>query len=176
MRGFLTGTTPRIEHLERSDKRAAYELVREVFSEEDPKELKSEIYASVRDPKYLDYLKENYHKAELDFFIAKSPSGEMLGLIGTHLMDFDEDSALWITTFAVSERARGMGLGKKLLERVEEQAREQGKKKVKLYTNNTPRFESAQFLYEKYGYGIKKLWEGDVDGEFDTYLREKKLP
>ncbi len=176
MNGFLTGTTPKIEHLERSDKRAAYELVREVFDEEDPAEMKSEIYAAVRDPDYLDYLKLNYHNSELDFFVAKSPKGEMLGLIGTHLMEKDEQSALWITTFAVSERARGMGLGKKLLERVEDQARELGKSKVRLYTNNTPRFESAQFLYEKYGYKIKKLWEGDVDGRYDSYLREKKLP
>lgn len=176
MRSFFTATTPRIEHLESADRRAAYQLVREIFKEEDASELKSEIYAAVRHPNYLEFLAQNYHRSELDFFVAKSPQGEVLGLIGTHLMKTDEANTLWITTFAVSERARGMGLGKKLLERAEEQARSLGKTRVRLYTNNTPHFESAQFLYEKYGYEIKKLWTGDVDGIYDTYLREKKLP
>lgn len=159
--------------LEESD--AAFELIKSVFTHDDPSELRKEVLAAVGDASSLDFLKQNYHDSFLQFASAKDSDGEILGVIGMHLNRHDADEALWITTFAVGERARGKGIGKKLLAEVEDQARLLGKKKVRLYTNNSPLFESAQHLYEKNGYSIQQTWAKDVDGLYDTYMREKGL-
>lgn len=177
IQGFLAPASTEIAltKLTPGETENAYQLIKSVFTQDDPIELKKEVMAAVGAPGSSEFLKQNYHDSFLQFASAKDSDGEILGLIGMHLDPHDADYALWVTTLAVGERARGKGIGKKLLAEVESQARLLGKTKVRLYTNNSPLFESAQHLYEKNGYFIKKTWPKDVDGQYDTYIREKSL-
>lgn len=84
-------------------------------------------------------------------------------IIGT-VSVVDEGERLYIRSMAVSPIAQGLGIGQRLLEKVENYALENGFVKLFLYT--TPFLYGAIRLYEKNGY--KRL--EDVDEFFGTPL------
>ncbi|KAF5244755.1 hypothetical protein FAUST_2272 [Fusarium austroamericanum] len=85
-------------------------------------------------------------------------------IVGTILVDAEnmkQPGTAQIRGFIVDERARGLGVGKKLLNAAMEFVQEQGFDRVSLYTSRTQ--ETSLFLYSKAGFQIvedveKNLW------------------
>jgi putative acetyltransferase len=72
-----------------------------------------------------------------------------------------ESLALYVRSMAITPQARGLGLGKLLLEQVEAFAIAQGLRR--LYLSTTPFLSSAIRLYEQFGFqrtndGPHELW------------------
>lgn len=99
-----------------------------------------------REPKPMN---ADYEKAVREHDFALLCIGEEIaGLIET----MTRDDHLWIENVAVSPAYQGMGLGRRLLDRAEENARQSGLTKLSLLTNAD--FKANVTLYEKIGYVV----------------------
>ncbi|PCD34194.1 hypothetical protein FGRA07_08512 [Fusarium graminearum] len=86
-------------------------------------------------------------------------------IVGTILVDAEnmkQPGTAQIRGFIVDERARGLGVGKKLLNAAMEFVQEQGFDRVSLYTSRTQ--ETSLFLYNKAGFQIVEDVEKDLWG------------
>ncbi|KAK6711480.1 hypothetical protein SNK05_005902 [Fusarium graminearum] len=86
-------------------------------------------------------------------------------IVGTILVDAEnmkQPGTAQIRGFIVDERARGLGVGKKLLNAAMEFVQEQGFDRVSLYTSRTQ--ETSLFLYNKAGFQIIEDVEKDLWG------------
>jgi GNAT superfamily N-acetyltransferase len=76
--------------------------------------------------------------------------GELAGVIET----VDEGDTLLIENVAVSPRFQRQGLGRRLLAHAEQLARDLGRPRIRLLTNQ--RFEENVLLYRRLGYAIDR--------------------
>ncbi|KAM0304785.1 hypothetical protein HYE67_001532 [Fusarium culmorum] len=86
-------------------------------------------------------------------------------IVGTILVDAEnmkQPGTAQIRGFIVDERARGLGVGKRLLNAAMEFVQEQGFDRVSLYTSRTQ--ETSLFLYNKAGFQIVEDVEKDLWG------------
>ncbi|VTO84508.1 unnamed protein product [Fusarium graminearum] len=86
-------------------------------------------------------------------------------IVGTILVDAEnmkQPGMAQIRGFIVDERARGLGVGKKLLNAAMDFVQEQGFDRVSLYTSRTQ--ETSLFLYNKAGFQIVEDVEKDLWG------------
>ena len=98
------------------------------------------------------FLNDRFDKGESIIFYAKNDVGEYLGFAQLY-PSFSSVSAkkIWILNdLFVSENTRGLGVGKKLLNRIKEFAKETNSKGIALETDITN--VNAQGLYESLGY------------------------
>ena len=79
-------------------------------------------------------------------YIGDQPIGTVTG--------FSEDDRMYIRSMAVTPKAQGHGVGQKLLDTLERDARERGFKKLYLYTTFV--LPAAQPLYEKNGFVVTR--------------------
>src|SRR5258708_34810657 len=77
--------------------------------------------------------------------------GEAIGTV-TALEDETEGGGVYIRSMAVTPKAQGQGVGQKLLDTIETDARVRGEKRLHLYTTFV--LPSAQPLYEKDGFVV----------------------
>ena len=103
-------------------------------------------------PEYLQLLE----REDAYIFVADGGNGEVLGYAIAFYNDFGGDKAkypcryLYLDDLCVSEKCRKGGIGKALMDRVEEQARALGCEKIEL---NVWNFKgNALAFYEKCGY------------------------
>ena len=95
-------------------------------------------------------------RADYDKAVAEHPfdiaveGGRIVGMIETML----EDDHLWIENVCVAPQTQGRGIGRLLLERAEQKAREAGRRELRLLTNGA--FEANVSLYRKHGYTIDR--------------------
>jgi GNAT superfamily N-acetyltransferase len=112
-------------------------------------------------------------RADYDKAVAEHPfdvaveDGRVVGMIETML----EDDHLWIENVCVAPDAQGRGIGRLLLERAEQKAREAGRFELRLLTNGA--FEANVLLYKRHGYTIDR--EEPFMGGMTVYM-SKKLP
>jgi ribosomal protein S18 acetylase RimI-like enzyme len=59
---------------------------------------------------------------------------------------------MWVSWFCVDPKARGKGIGQKLIEHTICLAAQAGVQRLRLYTSTDPNEEAAQRLYEKNGF------------------------
>lgn len=86
-----------------------------------------------------------------EVFVAENASGEVAGFIGVFVnRTVETDASAEISGLVVDEAARSQGAGKRLLDRVEEWAREKGCRSVGLRSNVIR--ERAHAFYERHGY------------------------
>ncbi|WP_374377965.1 GNAT family N-acetyltransferase [Dongia sp.] len=96
----------------------------------------------------------DYAKAVLEHdFDVVSGDGRLVGLIET----MPRADHLWIENLAVHPEAQGQGIGRLLLARAEEKAKELGTFDLRLLTNGA--FTANIALYLKYGYALDKQEE-----------------
>lgn len=111
-------------------------------------------------------------RADYDKAVAEHPfdlaveGDRIVGMIETML----EDDHLWIENVCVTPQAQGRGIGRLLLERAEQKAREAGRFELRLLTNGA--FEANVSLYRRHGYTIDRE-EPFMDGM--TVYMSKKL-
>jgi GNAT superfamily N-acetyltransferase len=88
-------------------------------------------------------------------FVAELPGGEIAGWVGVFVYrTVAADARGEISGLVVDESARSLGIGRRLLERAEEWARQKGCSAVGLRSNVTR--ERAHSFYERCGYRVNK--------------------
>ena len=93
-----------------------------------------------------DIEKEYFGRGGL-FEILEDKDGNLLGTVGLFPLN---DETVELRKMYFSKKLRGLGFGKKLLERMIEKSRELGFKKIYLETASV--LKAATGLYEKYGF------------------------
>ena len=83
-------------------------------------------------------------------FVAEEDGGFILGCCGIFPTDNLPDDTTELAKFYLSKEARGKRIGKLLLERCLEKAKDLGYKKV--YLESIPEFSKAVSIYEKQGF------------------------
>lgn len=111
------------------------------------------------------YLKKELGKNNGSFsFSIENDSGEFeAGISGFHYY-----GCFYIDLLFVKESARGKGYGSKLMQKVENLARERG---CLFMAVNTMDFEGKPF-YEKHGYKVEFIREGFEKGSVMYYMRK----
>jgi RimJ/RimL family protein N-acetyltransferase len=79
-------------------------------------------------------------------------TGAVLGTTGLYQYKRDAQEAVWVGWFCVDPKARGKGIGQKLIDHTICLAVQAGFRRVRLYTSTDPNEEAAQRLYEKNGF------------------------
>ena len=92
----------------------------------------------------------------IKYCAAITENGEVCGTTGFYSYTKDKHEAVWLAWFCVDPKFRGKGIGKKLIEYSIDEARKYNKKFFRLYTSTDPNEASAQNLYEKYDFRIKR--------------------
>lgn len=103
-------------------------------------------------------------------------TGEVVGSTGLYQPgdEVDDDmDAVWVGWYCVRGDQRGKGLGRELLEWTIQKAKNEGYKKLKLYTSTDPNEARAQELYEKVG--LKIVGQEPGKSGYKTLYREKIL-
>jgi GNAT superfamily N-acetyltransferase len=97
---------------------------------------------------------------------------EAVGTV-TALPDENGGEGVYIRSMAVSPKAQGRGVGQKLLETVEDDARARGEKRLHLYTTFV--LPAAQPLYEKNGFVVVRETAPEEWHDMGGVEMEKKL-
>jgi DNA-binding MarR family transcriptional regulator len=168
------------------------ELDKEDIGKRIIKHIKERQYNTVEildfDPKYkehfkklnYEWLEENFEVEELDERMLSNPEKEILQkggyiffarvdgqIVGTTALLKIDERTFEIAKMAVTERARGRQVGRKLTEAVIERAKLEGAKTIILKTDN--KLRAAINLYRKMGFKATR-WESTIS---DHYYREK---
>jgi GNAT superfamily N-acetyltransferase len=99
-------------------------------------------------------------------FVIRNKKGDMIGgMDAAVLADVFFVQKLW-----VADTARGLGLGRRLMERAEQEAIARGCRRI---TVDTMTYQAPDF-YRKLGYGVKAIVANRVDGH-DRIFLEKAL-
>jgi len=91
-------------------------------------------------------------KSKVAFSVYIDETGAVLGTTGLYQYNRDAQEAVWVGWFCVDPKARGKGIGQKLIDHTICLAVQAGFRRVRLYTSTDPNEEAAQRLYEKNGF------------------------
>lgn len=114
---------------------------------------------------------EQIAESATTLFIARDNAGMAvaMGALKEHDADFGEVKRMY-----TRPKARGKGVGKQILERIEQLARERGVSKLMLETGEAPAFESAWKIYERNGYRVRGAFLDYPDSGWSRFY-EKSL-
>jgi ribosomal protein S18 acetylase RimI-like enzyme len=88
-------------------------------------------------------------------FVAEEPGGKIAGFVGVYInRAVESDARAEISGLVVDDLTRSQGVGKRLLDRAEEWARERGCRAIGLRSNVIR--ERAHAFYERHGYRVIK--------------------
>lgn len=108
---------------------------------------------------------------ETVLFVARDEAGKPVGMgaLKLHEGAFGEVKRMY-----TDPDLRGTGVGRKLLEAIEAEARERGLAELKLETGGTPGFENTWTVYERCGFARGKVFADYPDTQYNVFY-EKKL-
>lgn len=78
--------------------------------------------------------------------------GDLIGITGLHHYSWGPPENVWLSWFAVDPAHQGNGLGKRMLQRTMELARDRGFRKFFIETYSSPTFERACRFYSSQGF------------------------
>ncbi|UCS94287.1 GNAT family N-acetyltransferase [Echinicola marina] len=131
--------------IQKKDNQAVKELIQNVFVEFDaPRE--GTVFA---DPEMED-LHGLFERTPQSVFWLAEADGEVLGCCGIFPTEGLPIKVAELVKFYLSPQSRGKGIGKELLKKCTQSARELGYQS--LYIESIPEFENAIGLYEKQGF------------------------
>lgn len=108
---------------------------------------------------------------ELKYLVAvNNQNNEVLGTTGWYHLKDDSSEIVWLGWYCVKESYRRKGIGKALLEFTISKARAEGRKVLRLYSDESA--TEAQKLYEKFGF-IE--YNRSVEDGWVTVYRHLKL-
>ena len=109
----------------------------------------------------------------LEFYISiDTIKSKVSGVVAIYKLLNDSNNILWIGWLGVKKNYRKMGIGNSLLEYMENKARNEGYKSLKLYSNDIPERIEAMNIYEKRGYKITNIEKGE---SYNLIFRELNL-
>ncbi len=126
-------------------------LIKKVFHPTDKYE-KLNLTASLDKENYLEVYEKCFIEEMSYWIVQVSESSEVIATIGLYTEPDTHDTECWIGWFCVDESFRGKGLGAKLLEFIQMQAKESKKEIICLYTQNTKQYTPARELYLSKGF------------------------
>jgi GNAT superfamily N-acetyltransferase len=85
-------------------------------------------------------------------YFALQVDGSLAGITGLHHYEWGPQENVWLGWFALSPRLQGRGLGVRLMEETERQARDLGYRKLFIETYATPTFARAIRFYTRAGF------------------------
>ncbi len=130
--------------------------------------------ASLDKVKFKTFIKLETDITTLEYFVALDHKENVLGTSGLYSIKPDEKDSYWLGWFCVDQKYRGKGIGQLLLEKAINEAKNRGKRFLKLYTSTNPSEAKAQIIYEKNGFFITDQ-ERIKEGKFETFFRKKDL-
>lgn len=133
-----------IRTIERSDNEALAKLIRAVFEEHNAPQ-KGTVYS---DPT-TDHLFELFETPKSVFWVAEMEN-EIAGCCGIYPTEGLPPDCAELVKFYLSPKARGKGIGKKLMEKSLRSAQELGYSEI--YLESLPEFSKAVSIYEKQGF------------------------
>lgn len=111
--------------------------------------------------------------SRIGYWILVNEKDEVIAVTGLYRVKDQPEDTVWLGWYGIRADNRGKGLGRELLEWTMKKAKEEGYKKLKLYTSTDPNEARAQDLYEKLG--LKVVGEEEGEGEYKTLYREVVL-
>jgi putative acetyltransferase len=108
---------------------------------------------------------------ETVLFVARDESGKAVGMgaLKVHDGTFGEVKRMY-----TDPAVRGSGVGRKLLDAIEAEARERGLAELKLETGGTPPFADTWTVYERCGFSRCGVFADYPDTQYNVFY-EKKL-
>lgn len=156
-----------IRKIEERDNASVARMIRQVF-EEHQAPTKGTVYS---DPA-TDSLFEVFQKDKSVYFVAEE-DGRILGGCGIYPTAGLPEGYAELVKYYLSADARGRGIGRELMERSTEAARDMGY--TKLYLESLPVFAKAVSIYEKQGFRpLKEPLSMEHPGCNLWYLKELK--
>ncbi len=108
------------------------------------------------------------------FLTARNEEGEVVGVVGATKRP-DADGVFFLASFAVKKGQRGGGIGRKLLEALEDQLRSRGGRVIFTETTTASYCDSTRAFYEAVGYTmVAEVADFWTDGD-PLALYEKRL-
>ena len=95
------------------------------------------------------YVEQMLRGGNTHLFVAEQ-GGEILGMLSLVVVDIPTGRKAWIEDVVVDEAARGLRIGRALVEKAKEEAKRLGAKKV--YLTSNPSRKAAHALYKKCGF------------------------
>ncbi len=130
---------------------SANTLIKKVFHPTDKYE-KLNLIASLDKDKYMEVYQKCFIKKMSYWVVQESESFKVIATIGLYTEPDTHDNECWIGWFCVDKDFRGKGLGVKLLDFIQTQAKESKKEIICLYTENTQQYTLARELYLSKGF------------------------
>jgi GNAT superfamily N-acetyltransferase len=85
-------------------------------------------------------------------YFVRREGGVIKGVIGLHHYEWGPKENVWLGWFAVAPSFQGLGIGKGLLESIQEQASQLGYRKMFIETYSSPTFARARDFYSRRGF------------------------
>jgi len=152
-----------IRPIQPSDNEAIAAIVRKVMTEfnADPR-------TTVLGDPTLNTMYENYQQPNAFYFVVEN-NGEIIGGCGLKQLDGCEESICELQRMFLLSESRGTGIGKQLIQRCIEKARQFNYKKM--YLESLAQMHSAIGLYEKSGFKrIEKSLGNTGHGGCDIFM------
>jgi putative acetyltransferase len=114
---------------------------------------------------------EQMNGPETVLFVARDEAGKAVGMGALKVHDgaFGEVKRMY-----TDPSVRGAGIGRRLLDAIEAEARERGLAELKLETGGTPPFEDTWTIYERCGFSRGAVFADYPDTKYNVFY-EKKL-
>lgn len=96
-----------------------------------------------------EYIEQMLDNKSTNLFVAEH-EGEIVGMLSLVIVDIPTGRKAWIEDVVVDEKARGLHIGKALVEKAKEEAVSLGAKKI--YLTSNPSRKAAHALYGKCGF------------------------
>lgn len=143
----------KIELLSNETLEEAISLVGTVFPIQAEEPASVAFPASLNPQKFKEILRQ-YQVPELKYWVVIDSSGKVVGTIGLYCYENDKHEAFWLGWFCVHPDVRKKGVGTRLLRFSIENARNQGKKFLRLWTSTSPNEQDAHRLYERHEFKL----------------------
>jgi putative acetyltransferase len=156
-----------IRKLQRADNKILADIIRKVFIEHDaPQE------GTVFTDPSTDDLFELFKREKSVLFVAEEDS-EIFGCCGIYPTDGLPEGCVELVKFYLAAKARGKGIGLKLLEKSLETAKEMDYNQM--YIESLPDYAAAVSMYEKAGFKLLDKRLGDSGHPTCTIWMQKDL-
>lgn len=157
----------KIRNIEPKDNQAIASLIRQVFEEHDAPRS-----GTVFGDPSLDNLYELFQTPKSVCWVAEIDQ-EIVGCCGVYPTEGLPSDCIELVKFYLSANARGKGIGKALMEKSIESARDQGFSQI--YLESIPEYSNAVRIYQKQGFKSLKSPLGNSGHPTCTIWMLKKL-